>query len=473
MQDKLVLLDYDHSVARMAARMLRSERICCKIFPWDTPAETVFAEDPSGLILCAAHDSVFADPEGLLRVSHVPVLALGAAAAGMAVFLGGSAGTLIQDQRMTDIRLSACPLLSGMTSSKRLLSGMIPLSLPEDVSVIATASDSGLPVAFSKGEWKRFGTLLELELHDPDSRILLTNFAQRICGCIAWWDEDAFVSQAVGDIRRAAGEGTALCVMTGGLHASVSALLGARALGDRMIGVFVNTGLLQEEEESAFERFFAGRIRLPLVFLDESQRFLHALRGIRDQEEKRSAVHSLLNVVTREIQRQYPDLTLIIQDRTFADQPQEDYLSLRRGVSLLEPLQDLFLDEVRQVGSYLGLPYDMIAGQIIPDTGLALNIIGEVTEEKLSVLRRSDAIFRSILRQSGQSKKLSEYYAVLRPYEKDTYSVILRALGFHQGDTIRPARPPYDILEESAERIRQECPQVKRVLYDLTPTSRQ
>ena len=433
MQDKLVLLDYDHSVARMAARMLRSERICCKIFPWDTPAETIFAEDPSGLILCAAHDSVFADPEGLLRVSHVPVLALGAAAAGMAVFLGGSAGTLIQDQRMTDIRLSACPLLSGMT----------------------------------------FGTLLELELHDPDSRILLTNFAQRICCCTAWWDEDAFVSQAVGDIRRAAGEGTALCVMTGGLHASVSALLGARALGDRMIGVFVNTGLLQEEEESAFERFFAGRIRLPLVFLDESQRFLHTLRGIRDQEEKRSAVHSLLNVVTREIQRQYPDLTLIIQDRTFADQPQEDYLSLRRGVSLLEPLQDLFLDEVRQVGSYLGLPYDMIAGQIIPDTGLALNIIGEVTEEKLSVLRRSDAIFRSILRQSGQSKKLSEYYAVLRPYEKDTYSVILRALGFHQGDTIRPARPPYDILEESAERIRQECPQVKRVLYDLTPTSRQ
>jgi GMP synthase (glutamine-hydrolysing) len=261
--------------------------------------------------------------------------------------------------------------------------------------------------------------------------------------------------------------------MTGGLHASVSALLGARALGGRMIGVFVNTGLLQEGEEEAFERFFSGRIHLPLTFLDESGRFLQALKGIRDQDEKRCAVHSLLSVITREIQRQVPDLSLIIQDRTFADQPHEDYLKLRPGVSLLEPLHDLFLDEVRQVGSYLGLPYDMIAGQIIPDTGLSLNIIGEVTEEKLSVLRQADAIYREIIRQSGQSKKLSEYYAVLRPYEKNTYSVILRALGFHQGDCIRAARAPYDVLEESAERIRGECPQVMRVLYDLTPTRRQ
>ena len=473
MRDKLVLLDFDHSVARIAARMLRSQRICCKIFPGDTSAETVLAEDPCGLLLCASHDSVFSDQEGLLLNSRVPVLALGSAAAGMAVYLGGSAGALIEDRRLVSIRWSECPLHEGMHSSRRMISGLIPLALPKEVSVIASVEDSGLPFTFSRGDIKRFGTLLELEVHDPDCVTLLTNFALRICGCTAWWDEDAFVSQKVGEIRRAAGDGTALCVMTGGLHSSVSALLGARALNERMIGVFLNTGLLQEGEADTFERFFAGRIHLPLTFLDESGRFLQALRGIRDQEEKRYAVHSLMNVISREIQRQVPDLSLIIHDRTFAEQPHEDYHSLRTGVSLLEPLEDLFLDEVRQIGSYLGLPYDMIAGQIIPDTGLALNIVGEVTEEKLSVLRKADAIFRNQLRQSGQSKKLSEYYAVLRPYEKDTYSVVLRALGFHQDDCLRAARMPYDVLEESADRIRGECPQVKRVLYDLTPTSRQ
>ena len=473
MQDKLVILDFDHAIARIAARMLRSERICCKILPGDTAAQAILSEDPCGVILCASGDSVFTDPDGLLFSCPVPMLAFGSAAAGMAVSLGGSFGTLHLERRLVTVRYGESPLFDGMSSASRMISCLIPLVLPAEVQTSAVLEDFGLPYAFSAADHRRFGTLMELEPHDPDSITLLTNFAQRVCGCTAWWDEDAFVSQAVGEIRRSAGDGSALCMMTGGLHASVSALLGARALGSRLIGVFVNTGLLQEGEEQAFERFFAGRIHLRLSFLDESGRFLQALRGIRDQEEKRYAVHSLMNVISREVQRQHPDLSLIIQDRTYAEQPHEEMPSVRRGLTLLEPLQDLFLDEVRQVGSYLGLPYDMIAGQIIPDTGLALNIIGEVTEEKLSILRRADAVFRGILQQSGQSKKLGEYYAVLRPYEKDTYSVILRALGINQGGgCLRAARTPYDVLEESAETIRRECPQVKRVLYDLTPTSR-
>ena len=468
----LLMLDYDHAVSRIAARMLRSERICCKIVPGDTALETILSEDPCGLIVCASFDSELSEMFPSLLQLPIPVLALGTAAGALAVHLGGGCDAWIPDRRMADIRYDICPLFENIASSRRMISGVMPLRLPDGISVIARMTDSGLPYAFSCGERKRFGALMELEPNDPDSVSFLLNFAQRICGCTAWWDEDALVSKTVGEIRRLAGDGNALCLMTGGLHASVAALLGARALGDRMLCVFVNTGLLQEGEEEAFERFFSGRIHLRLTFRDESARFAQALKGIKDQEEKRSAVHSLMNVISREIQRQIPGLSLIIHDRTFTEQNQAETRTHRPDVSLLEPLRDLFLDEVRQVGSYLGLPYDMIAGQVIPDTGLALNIVGEVTEEKLGILRKADFIYRSILRQSAQSRKLNEYYAVLRPYERDTYSVVLRALSVNQGDDLRAARMPYDLLEEAAEAIRRECPPVKRVLYDLTPTKR-
>ena len=469
----LVIVGFDQATARMAARKLRAERICCRIVPGDAGADEILAEDPCGIIFCASLDMPFPALKPELMALPVPMLAIGAAAGALAVHLGGACEPFLPDRRMMAIHCHECPLLENVPSGERMISGILPVMLPVDVDVVAEMGDSRLPFAFSNGAKKRFGTLMELEPHDPDSTTLLENFALKVCGCTAWWDEDAYVSQTVSVIRREAGDGAALCMMTGGLHASVAALLGARALGDRMVCVFINTGLLQEGEEAAFEHFFTERLHLPVIFQDESERFLSALKGIRAQEEKRAAVHSLMRVISREIQRKLPDLTLIIQDRVYAELPQGESLPPRPGVKSLEPLQDLFQDEVRQIGSYLGLPYDMIAGQLIPDTGLALNMVGEVTDEKLAILRRADAIFRANVQKNGLSRKFSEYYAVLRNYDKDTYSVILRALSMNQGDQVRAARAPYDMLEESAEEIRRECPSVMRVLYDLTPTSRQ
>ena len=472
MRDMLILLNLDPSVARLTARKLRSEKICCRILPADTGRDALIREDPCGLVLCAAMDTPIPALDPFVFSGNIPLLALGSAAALLNLRSGGTASALSPGKKLCEIRCVQSPLFEKTAVFTHMISGTLAVRVPEHFEVLATLGQECLPFAFSFPARHQFGTFLEPEPHDPDSTKMLSRFAFSVCGCTPWWNEDALVGNSVSSLRSLAGDGSALCMMTGGLHACVAAMLAGRALGDRLTCCFVNTGLLQEGEEARFTSFFRSTLRLNVVFLNEEKRFLEALKGLRSQEDKRSAIHSLMRVVAREIQRDIPNLSLVILDQAYTDAPRREPVSLRPGVQAAQPLADLFLDEVRQVGAYLGLPYEMIAGQLIPDTGLALNIVGEVTEERLSILRFADAVFRRKVRHSGQSLRLSEYYAVLRPYEKDTYSVILRALSSTYGDELRAARTPYDVLEEVAEEIRSACPQVRRVLYDLTPSSR-
>ena len=472
MRDLLLILDYDHMSARMAVRKLRAERVCCRIVPAGIDAAQLANEDPSGLVLCAAADTPEFEISPTVLAFPGPLLALGAAATALNAALGGENGSYTPLNDLVEIEASECPLLNGLTPGPRLLRGLRSLRLAPSARLIASIGAERTAVGFSLSEQRRFGLQVELEAHDPDSTRLLTNFAMNICGCTPRWDEEAFVRQATDEIREAAGDGNAICLMTGGLYSNVTALLAARALGSRLTCVFVDTGLLQDDQEQWFFDFFLERTGLSIIREDHRDRFLQALRGVRDKMDKRRTIESMLTVIRRDVQRAVPLLNAVVRGRSYIERltQGEEITGLRAGVLCVEPLRDLFMEEVRQVGRYLGMPEEIVSRQAVPATGLALNVAGEVTPERLDLLRTADRIFRQRMEDGNQTRRLSAYFAALEP-EADGYTVSLHALAASDLGLSRAARVPYDILENTMEEIRAQCPKVIRVVYDLTSSN--
>lgn len=470
MRDMLLILSYDDLSARIAARKLRAERISCRIVPWNIDAERLQEEAPSGILLCASADTRNAEIMPAILDFDGPVLALGTAAASLNAALGGQNGPYSPITEMKEVDFSECPLLNGMSSGQRLIRGLIPMRMTREARLIATMGDARTVIGFSMNEKRRFGLQMELEPHDPDSTRLLTNFALNIAGCTPWCDDEAFVRQATDEIRRAAGDGNAVCMMTGGLYSNVAALLAARALGSRLTCVFVETGLLQEDQEDWFLSFFQEKTGLDVVREDHRDRFLRALAGVRDKMEKRRTIESMYTVIRRDVQRAVPRLNVVVRGRSYIERltEGEEMNGLRAGVLCVEPLRDLFMEEVRQIGRYLGMPDDVLYRQAIPATGLALNITGEVTQERLEILRKADRIFRRLMEEENQARRMSAYFAALEP-EKTGYTVSLHALMASDAGVSRAARVPYDILENAMEQIRSGCQQIVRVVYDMTP----
>ncbi len=471
MRDLLLILDFDRQTSRMAVRKMRAERICCRIVPWDLTEEQLAGEEPSGLLLCAASDTpdVVIPPQVLAY--RGPILALGAAAAALNLALGGENSRYSPLAGLTDIQYSECPLLNGLISGQRYLKGITPMRLPENAQLVASIGAERTAVGFSVGNARRFGMQIELEAHDPDSTRLLTNFALNICGCTPWWDDVAFVRQAMEDMRQATGDGNAVCLMTGGLYSNVTALLAAKALGDRLTCVFVDTGLLQDDEETDFFEFFSERTGLTIIHEDHRDRFLQALKGVRDTTGKRSTIESMLTVIRRDVQRAVPRLNAVVRGRSYIERVTqgEEITGIRAGVMCVEPLRDLFTEEVRQIGRYLGMPEEILSRQAIPATGLALNIAGEVTAERIALLRAADGIFRRQMNESTQNKRMSAIFTTLEP-GRGGYTVGLHALAASDTGLSRAARVPYDVLENVMEQIRTQCPGISHVVYELTPT---
>jgi len=375
----------------------------------------------------------------------------------------------MQVDQLTGVEYADCPLLDNIEPEARLIRGIIPMQLHEDAAPIAKEKESQSIIGYSYGGIKRFGLELELEAHDPDSTRLLKNFALNICGCTDWWDQDAFVHHAIDEIRAAAGDGNALCIMTGGLYSNVTAMLAARALGSRLICVFIDTGFLQEDRESWFADFFTEKTGLPIIKKDHRERFLQALKGIRGFMEKKRTIESIMTIIRRDEQRNVPQLNAVIRGRSYMERltEGEEVNGLRAGVLCVEPLRDLFMEEVCQIGEYLGLPEDLVSRQAIPATGLALNVIGEVNEDKLSILRCADGIFRHMMEERNQTRRLSAYFAELSQ-TPGGYTITLKAHTSSDTGISRAARVPYDILEDCMQEIMTECPIVHHVVYDLT-----
>ncbi len=324
---------------------------------------------------------------------------------------------------------------------------------------------------------KLYGMQFFPDLHDPEGLKILANFAQ-LCGCAQDWSVGSFIENSIENIRAQLGGKHALIAISGGVDSSVCAALMHAAIGTRMHCVHVDTGLMRKDESAMIARVF-GEMGLNLHMVDAHERFLGRLRGVRDAQEKRRIINEEFLSVFEEEARKLGEAEILVRGTIYTDVLGSAEVSNSRNKGdmplpmgfggVIEPLRALFKDEVRQIGSALGLPEEMIHRQPFPGPGLAVRCIGEVTAEKLEILREADAIFREEMEKAGLDRRIWQHFAVLSGGTMPGSSIIaLRAVNSVDSATATAARLPYDLLETCAERITAEIGRVERVVYDIT-----
>ena len=473
MRDMFLVLNFDNDASRAVTRKLRSERVFCKIVPGNIALEEIQAQEPLGLLLAGGVSGQ--TPTGLdsrIPTADIPVLALGDAAGLLLSMLGGAVGDIAYQGAVMPVNYFDCPLLAGMESGERMLPCVREFRLPDQGRPLVTAQET--VIGFAHESLPLYGAQLQIEQNDPESSLILRNFALNICGCTTWWDDDAFVTRAVEEIRRVAGGGQVVCAMTGGLDSGVSALLAHKALGSQLKCIFVDTGLLREREGDDFMAYYRDVIGMDITRISAQDRFLAALKGIRDAGEKRRVIIRLIQDILREEEEKLGSITALVRGTSCNDIMYGGGAlcpALGEQVPLIEPLRELFKDEIRRIADFLDVPADLISRQPFPGSGLALRILGEVTEERLTTLRAADALFRGELLRSSAAKRLWQYFAVLIPMPgcEEKSVICLRAVHAAERSLSYAARLPYDVMENVTDLILRDQKSVCRVTYDLTP----
>ena len=471
MNDMILILNYSDEFSLEVARRLRAEGIYGRIISGMTTAAQVREMAPKGVILCgAAGNAPGVFDAGILDL-EIPVLALGHASHMMLAAQGGaSAGQAITDKKAS-IHYEKSLLFTGLEDGERFFKEVMTLMLPLDVQMIASAS--GCTIAFENTQKQQYGIQFELERNDPEGTAVLKNFARDICGCSAWWTQEAYRKEAEIMLTHAAADGSfALCSVSGGVDSAVAAKLTHEAFGERMKALFVDTGLMRDGESERVRHVFES-MGIPLLHVDCSERVLEALRGKRNMKEKRSVVLSLLH---DEILRQaasFSEPVTLVLGTNYSDiwtgGVQDEWAN--DGLTVEEPLCCLFKDEVRQMARQMGFDEELASRKPFPALGLGARITGEVTQERLHALRVSERIFREEVQAEGLERKLYKYFPVLVSEGSASGSemIILRAVTL-SGAMLMPARLPYDLVERTVARIREEAPIIVRVMYDQTPT---
>jgi len=501
-RQRILVLDFGSQYTQLIARRVRETRVYCEILdPEAHSAADLAAMKPHGIILSGGPRSVHdadaphADP-GILDLD-VPVLGICYGLQWMSHVLGGevkpSGSREYGPAELQVVHESA--LFYRLPERFRVwMSHADEVTLPAPGFRIIGASSSVPCAAVEHESRPLFGVQFHPEVvHTRYGKRIIRNFTRRICGCRGDWTPQAALEQAVEDVRRTVGDGRVVCGLSGGVDSTVAASIIHRAVGDRLTCIFVDNGLLRHNEAPDLLEVFERHLRLDVRFVDASERFLAALKGVTDPERKRKIIGHLFIDVFREVAETLPSVQFLAQGTTYPDLIESSGigrhadvikshhnvggLPAELGFELVEPLRMLFKDEVRAIGKQLGLPDDIVWRQPFPGPGLAVRIVGEVTKERLDLLRAADQIVLEEIQAAGWYRRLWQSFAVLLPVrtvgvmgDGRTYenAVALRCVHSTDGMTADWAHLPYALLERIATRITNEIRGINRVVYDVT-----
>lgn len=476
MRDMVVLMNLNSAACRSIARKLRAEHIYCKILPADAAASTILEQEALGIVLAGASTG---EPAAIPQLSGLmscglPLLGMGDAALTLCTALGGFLGAKASEPGLRQVRFEeGDPLTAEVEAGERYFPACRTTILPDTCRAIASAEEGAL--GFRLLDKPVYGLAFLPEQNDPDGARLMINFCKSVCGCTLWWSDHAFLERAKEEIDRLSQGGEALCALSGGVDSGVCALLGTMALGHRLHCLFIDTGLLRQGEADEVMAFYRDELGLNVRLVHAQEEFLAALRGITDPAGKERVIYGLMHQILEREAAAIPGLRLILRGTNYSDtlEPPAHFTLPGSQVRLIEPVRELFKDEIRRVGEELQLPPAITQRQPFPGTGLALRILSEVTEDKLALLREADDVFRREIDASGQSKRLWQYFASLADNPvpgAGGYVVTLRAVQGVDGAAAMPSRLPYDLLERVTQAILSRLPGVRRVLYDCTPS---
>lgn len=507
--DEIRIIDFGSQYAQLIARRVREAHVYCELYPWDTPAELVLSTGVQGFVLSGGPASVYAPdapqvPDYILE-SGLPILGICYGMQALTNALGGLVAPAGErEYGPAEIHtITRNPIIDEGRYNVWMSHGDRVEQPPEGFKVLASSENS--PAAFI-GDTARqyYGVQFHPEVHHtPQGAQFLKKFVLDVCGAKASWTPESIVQESVSNIQEQVGDERVLAAVSGGVDSSVAAALVRKAVGEQLVSIFVDNGLLRAGEVRQVVQAFRQYLGIELVAVDAKNKFLSQLKSVVDPEEKRRVIGETFIRVFEEQALYLGKPPFLLQGTIYpdvvesqaADRSKVDRIKTHHNVGglpedmqfkLVEPLRYLFKDEVRAVGEALGLPGDLVWRQPFPGPGLAVRCLGEINVERLSRLRAADEIFNQELEESGllmltssagSMRGTSQAFAVLLPVhsvgvmgDQRTYqeAIALRAVTTDDFMTADWARLPHDLLARIANRIVNEVPGVNRVVYDIT-----
>ncbi len=501
MLNELVLvLDFGGQYNQLIARRVRECDVYCEVKPYTISIEQIKELSPKGIIFTGGPSSVYGEnaptcPKEIFELG-IPVLGICYGAQLMCHLLGGVVSSAnVCEYGKTNIKNNtASPLFSGIeTDTVCWMSHTDYIKTPPLGFEIISTSNSCPTAAMQNVEKGLYGVQFHPEVnHTQQGTQMISNFLYNVCKCAGDWKMSSFAEKSIIELRKKIGDKKILCGLSGGVDSSVAAVMIHKAVGKQLTCIFVDHGLLRKDEGDQVEKIFTEQFDMNLIRVNCEDRFLEKLAGVEEPEAKRKIIGEEFIRVFEEEAQKIGSVDFLVQGTIYPDVIESgvgdaavikshhnvgglpDYVDFKE---IIEPLRNLFKDEVRRAGLELGIPHDLVWRQPFPGPGLGIRIIGDVTREKLDILRGADAIFREEIMNSGMERDINQYFAVLtgmrsvgvmgdeRTYD---YTIALRAVSTTDFMTADWSRIPFDLLEKISNRIVNEVKHVNRLVYDIT-----